>query len=268
MSAGGRARVAALLVSAGALGCGASRTRTAPLAQAEVLPSPCDGGHRPEDCRPFVDELLARAVLEPERMRVERRTLARALANREVRVAKSRGAAPPEEAEAAAERIWPKLNDGPIVSVVHALFPEGPHCVARAEAFAREVGPAPEPKAFEARARALGDGIVVENIAHVGNRRKTAAGMTLEAAFADAAVALTTKAPRSDVVRTRYGAHLLVLTARIDAPPTDAKARALLLSEEVIALRVRDALAEAASRRPRMFDPGARETLKNLDGAR
>jgi hypothetical protein len=187
-----------------------------------------------------VEELLARGLARVEREAVERRVLARVLAERLNREAREHGAPSAAEVEQAAERVWPRLNDGPLVSVVHALFPTAPNADARASAFAASLDAKPTVEAFEATARAAGPDVVIERIDAIGNRGRTATGVTLERAFADAAVRLTMDSPRSDVVHTSYGTHVLLVTRRLEPAPLDASSRKNALIEEAIALRARD----------------------------
>jgi hypothetical protein len=225
----------------------------------------CD--ERPVDparCGAGLEALLAGGAAEPQRARVERRVLARALAERLHREASERGAPSADELERAAERAWPRHNDGPIVSVVHALFPAGAKAEARASALAAAVGAKPTAELFEATARAAGADVTVERIEAIGNRGRTAAGLELERSFADAAVRLTMDSPRSDVVHTTYGEHVILAIGRGEPGAIDASARAAALAREAIAFRARDRIDTAVVSASVRVASDAPTTLKSL----
>lgn len=215
-------------------------------------------------CRVRVEELLARGVRAHDRRGVERRVLARAQAERLQNASHAGGPPSIEEIERAAEAAWPKHNDGPIVSVVHALFPTARDADARAEALARALGAKPTAESFEAAARAAGSDVVVERIDAIGNRGRTVSGVVLERAFADAAVRLTMDSPRSDSVHTSYGTHVVLLLRRNEPAAVDAVARENALVSEAYTLRARDRLDELVARAAVRVEADAPSALKSL----
>lgn len=249
----------------GALLVGACASeRTAVERVDEVRDSACSGAAaNAMRCREQIDQLLAMAAPERTRRASDRNALARTLVARATVEAAKLGPATSEELEASAEREWPRFNTGPIVSVIHALFPASPDATERATRFAARLAQTSDAKGFEQLAREAGPDVVVERIEHVGNQGRTLEGLTLERAFADAAVALTKDSPRSHVVHTPYGAHMLMATewlaARIATPAEAQKG----LAEAALAERARKALENARQERPTAIANDAKETLQN-----
>ena len=249
----------------GALLVGACTAERAAVERVEeVRDSACAGAAaNATRCREQTEQLLAKAAPDRTRRASERNALARTLVVRATAEAAKLGPATNEELQASAEREWPRFNTGPIVSVIHALFPASPNAAERAEAFAVRIAQTSDPKSFEQLAHEAGRDVVVERIDHIGNQGRTVEGLTLERAFADAAVALTKDSPRSHVVHTPYGEHMLMatewLTARIATPAEAQKG----VGEAAVAERVRKTLDGARLARPSAITSDAKETLQN-----
>lgn len=253
----GAAAYGALLVGA----CASERTAVERVD--EVRDSACSGAAaNAARCREQIEELLTMAAPERIRRASDRNALARALVARATAEAAKIGPATGEEVEASAEREWPRFNTGAIVSVIHALFPASPDATERAAGFALRIAQTSDAKSFEQLAHEAGRDVVVERIDHIGNQGRTVEGLTLERAFADAAVALTKDSPQSHVVHTPYGAHMLMATewiaARIATPAEAQKG----LAEAALAERARKALENARQERPTAIATDAKETLQ------
>ncbi len=231
----------------------------------DVRESACSGAAADATrCREQIEELLTKAVPERIRRASDRNALARALVVRATAAAAKLGPATSEEIEASAEREWPRFNTGPIVSVIHALFPASPDATERAAGFALRIAQTSDAKSFEQLAHEAGREVVVERIDHIGNQGRTVEGLTVERAFADAAVTLTKDSPRSNVVHTSYGDHVLMATewlaARMATPAEAQKG----LAEAAIAERARKTLEAARQGRPTAIASDAKETLQNV----
>jgi parvulin-like peptidyl-prolyl isomerase len=148
-----------------------------------------------------------------------------------------------------------------VVDVVHALFPAGPDADRSARAFASSlVSPASE-ESFRSAAKVAGAS-AVERINGVGNRGRTLAGLVLVREFSDAAVRLTTASPRSDVVHTSYGSHIVLLLSRYEPEPFAASERVRALREEALNRRVRARIAAVREKYPSELQIEALQTLE------
>ncbi len=231
----------------------------------DVRESACSGAAaNAARCREQIEELLTEAAPERVRRASDRNALARALVARATAEAAKLGPATGEEVEASAEREWPRFNTGAIVSVIHALFPASPDATERAAGFALRIAQTSDAKSFEQLAHEAGRDVVVERIDHIGNQGRTVEGLTLERAFADAAVNLTKDSPRSHVVQTPYGAHVLMATEWLAARIATAAEAQKGLAEAAIAERARKTLEAARQGRQAAIASDAKETLQNV----
>jgi hypothetical protein len=230
------ASVAALAL---ALACASCRGREAPERRESVHASACAAANGVDDaCVKTLEVLLAEAAPQALRVRVERRVLARAAAEALVLEARALGAPSESEREAAATALWPRWNDGAVVDVVHALFATTPDADRRARAFTAELPSSASEEDFRALAKTAGAG-AIERINGVGNRGRTLAGLELVREFSDAAVRLTLESPRSDLIHTAYGSHVLLLLSRHEPEPFVVAERDAAVLEEAMNRRVR-----------------------------
>jgi hypothetical protein len=240
----GRAPVAAFALMV-ALAAGACRTGGGVVDEAPPnVKSTCNGASTPlAACLEELDGLLANGAPAELAGRVARRVLARAEADRIVAQARGEGEPSGEEIEAAADGLWPRWNDGPVVDVVHALFAGGEDSEKRARAFASSLPAGVDEEQFKAAAKSAG-AAAVERINGIGNRGRTLAGLVLVSDFSNAAIRLTTSSPRSDVIHTSYGSHIVLLLGRAEPEPFVPSERASGLREEAMNRRVRARIAE------------------------
>lgn len=258
----GRAPVAvfALLV---AFAAGACRTGGAVVDEAPPkVQSACNGASTTfAACLEELDGLLANRAPAELAGRVARRVLARAEADRIVVQARGEGEPSGEEIEAAADALWPRWNDGPIVNVVHALFSGGDDAESRARAFASSLGVGVDEEAFRSAAKAAG-ATTVERIDAIGNRGRSLSGLALVREFSDAALRLTKSSPRSDVIHTSYGSHIVLLLGRAEPEPFVPSERAAGLREEALNRRVRARIDEQRGKLAVEVRPEALQALE------
>jgi hypothetical protein len=112
-----------------------------------------------------------------------------------------------------------------------------------ARAFASSLPAGVDEEQFKAAAKSAG-AAAVERINGVGNRGRTLAGLVLVSDFSNAAIRLTTSSPRSDVIHTSYGSHIVLLLGRAEPEPFVPSERASGLREEAMNRRVRARIAE------------------------
>lgn len=224
--------------------------------------SACNGAStQPAACLAELEGLLANRVPADLADRVSRRVLARAEADRMVAQARGEGEPSGEEIEAAADALWPRWNDGPIVNVVHALFSGGDDAEIRARAFASSLGVGVDEEAFRSAAKMAG-ATTVERIDAIGNRGRSLSGLALVREFSDAALRLTTSSARSDVIHTSYGSHIVLLLGRAEPEPFVPSERAAGLREEALNRRVRARIDEQRGKLAVEVRPEALQALE------
>lgn len=254
-------RWASVAVAALAVACASCRAREAPKREgprARACSSPSGAS---EACVTTLEGLLAEAAPQPLRVRVERRVLARAAAEAIVAEARALGAPSESELDAAATALWPRWNDGPVVDVVHALFPTGPEADRAARAFAASLASNVGEEEFRKQAEASG-ARTVERINGIGNRGRTLAGLDLVREFSDAAVRLTMESRRTDLIHTAYGSHVVLLLARNEPEPFLVAARDAAVREEALTRRVRERLRALREKTPGEVEAGVLQTLE------
>ena len=229
---------------------GCTRAEVRPGEDGKPVSSSCAEGDAPMPtgaCDEELAALVSSGLSEGRQRSIARSVYARAMTRDAHARAAAGGAGTAEETDAALDRLWPRVNTGPIVSVVHALFPPGPNGEVRARSFRASLRDGGTAEAFEQIAKRAGTDVIVERVGHIGNRGRTLDGQSLDPTFVTAALALTPSSPYSDLVRTPYGAHILVLTERLPVQITPIDDQRVATAREVVAERAR---AFASSSQP------------------
>ncbi len=212
-------------------------------------------------CTEVLVGLLVGGISPEARGRVERRVLARAEAERIVANASASGEPSKAELDAAADALWPRWNDGPIVDVVHALFAPERGGERAALAFASSLPEAVDEDRFTAIAKAA-NASAVERIEGIGNRGRTLSGLELVREFSVAVVRMTMDDPRSDIIHTPYGAHVVLLLKTHHVEPIEPRAREAALRTEALDRRVRSAVLAERGKHPTSIAPSALRTME------